>query len=83
MVLAMQQLNIIEIEQLSVPMAALSKIFGISRRKVSDLVKEMEMSPHFKGGTDYVNLASNHKLIYINSFKRLLASKHNQYLKGV
>lgn len=75
------KIKVIEIDKLSVSMADLSKIFGISRRKVSDLVKEMETSPMFKGGEDYVNLASNHKLVYINSFKRLLASKHNQYLK--
>lgn len=73
----------VEVMQIYAQPKNLPSIFDISRRSVTDYIKEMYVSADFIAGDDYIDVSTNQKLIKIDAFRRLLASKHLRYLKVI
>ncbi len=73
----------VEVRQIYAQAKSLPAIFDISRRSVTDYIKEMYVSADFIAGDDYIDVSTNQKLIKIDAFRRLLASKHLGYLKVI
>lgn len=65
-----------KIEQLYAQQGELAKMFGMSKRKISEYVQKMYKNPKFKGGDDYIDLGYNYKLVSIAAFKQVLAEEH-------
>ena len=73
----------VDVMQIYAQAKSLPTIFDISRRSVTDYIQEMYASADFVVGDDYIDVSTNQKLIKIDAFRRLLASKHLGYLKVI
>ncbi len=73
----------ISVSQIYAQAKSLPVIFDISRRSVTSYIQEMYASKDFIAGEDYIDISNNQKLIKIDAFRRLLASKHLGYLKVI
>lgn len=73
----------VDVMQIYAQEKSLPTIFDISRRSVTDYIQEMYASADFVAGDDYIDVSTNQKLIKIDAFRRLLASKHLGYLKVI